>query len=137
MTPRRPRGRLVRSYVVTDGRARPTRNTLDLVTLLVAVPALILSGRKARSGSVRAHLVWLGVVAYAGYNYAFYLFGAALNALFLVYAAILAIALLGFGFGAVALIQVGDEVPIFRRDLDVRASSRNPAGAPVPRRHRG
>lgn len=37
MTPRpRPDGRLVRSYVVTDGRSRPTRNTLDLITLLIA-----------------------------------------------------------------------------------------------------
>ncbi|MDL2076034.1 DUF742 domain-containing protein [Streptomyces sp. GXMU-J15] len=38
MTPkRRASDRLVRSYVVTDGRAHPTRNTLDLVTLLIAV----------------------------------------------------------------------------------------------------
>ncbi|MEE1757938.1 MULTISPECIES: DUF742 domain-containing protein [unclassified Streptomyces] len=44
MTPRRPRGRLVRSYVVTDGRAHPTRNTLDLVTLLVAATDLPLTG---------------------------------------------------------------------------------------------
>ncbi|GAB2908235.1 MULTISPECIES: DUF742 domain-containing protein [Streptomyces] len=41
MTPRpRPGGRLVRSYVVTDGRARPTRNTLDLITLLTAADDL-------------------------------------------------------------------------------------------------
>ncbi|MDX3613335.1 DUF742 domain-containing protein [Streptomyces europaeiscabiei] len=45
MTPRRrPEGRLVRSYVVTGGRAHPTRNTLDLVTLLVATTDLSLSG---------------------------------------------------------------------------------------------
>jgi Protein of unknown function (DUF742) len=38
MTPphRRERG-LVRPYVVTDGRAHPTRNTLDLVTLVTAL----------------------------------------------------------------------------------------------------
>lgn len=37
MTPpyRRERG-LVRPYVVTDGRAHPTRNTLDLVTLVTS-----------------------------------------------------------------------------------------------------
>ncbi|MFE9833868.1 DUF742 domain-containing protein [Streptomyces sp. NPDC005551] len=36
MTPRRPpAGRLVRVYVVTDGRAHPTRNTLEPGTLLV------------------------------------------------------------------------------------------------------
>ncbi len=40
---RRERG-LVRPYVVTDGRAHPTRNTLDLVTLVVAVGNRSLSG---------------------------------------------------------------------------------------------
>jgi hypothetical protein len=45
MTPRRrPEGRLVRSYVVTGGRAHPTRNILDLVTLLIATTDLSLSG---------------------------------------------------------------------------------------------
>jgi hypothetical protein len=33
----------VRSYVVTDGRSHPTRNTLDLVTLLVAADDLPLT----------------------------------------------------------------------------------------------
>jgi hypothetical protein len=37
MTPRYRRERgLVRPYVVTDGRAHPTRNTLDMVTLVAA-----------------------------------------------------------------------------------------------------
>jgi len=45
MTPRRrPAERLVRSYVVTDGRAHPTRNTLDLVTLLIATDDLPTTG---------------------------------------------------------------------------------------------
>jgi len=46
MTPprnRREQG-LVRPYVVTDGRSRPTRNTLDLVTLLIAANDLPLTG---------------------------------------------------------------------------------------------
>lgn len=46
MTPprhRRDRG-LVRPYVVTEGRAHPTRNTLDLVTLVTAVNNLPLHG---------------------------------------------------------------------------------------------
>jgi len=33
-------------------------------------------------GSTRGLLVWLGLIAYAVYNYAFYLFGAALNVFF-------------------------------------------------------
>jgi hypothetical protein len=37
MTPPQKRERgLVRPYVVTDGRAHPTRNTFDLVTLVMA-----------------------------------------------------------------------------------------------------
>ncbi|UPZ28952.1 DUF742 domain-containing protein [Streptomyces sp. LRE541] len=42
--PRRPGGKLVRPYVVTDGRSHPTRNTLDLVTLLIAADDLPLTG---------------------------------------------------------------------------------------------
>ncbi|MEV8030683.1 DUF742 domain-containing protein [Streptomyces sp. NPDC086182] len=46
MTPsgRRPGERLVRSYVVTDGRSHPSRNTLDLVTLLIAALGRPLAG---------------------------------------------------------------------------------------------
>ncbi|GAA1900870.1 DUF742 domain-containing protein [Streptomyces sodiiphilus] len=37
MTPRKRNGKgLVRPYVVTGGRAHPTRNTFDLVTLVIA-----------------------------------------------------------------------------------------------------
>jgi hypothetical protein len=60
----------------------------DLVTLAVVVPLMVAAGVRARAGSLRSRLVWLGTVAYALYNYAFYLFGAAFNALFLVYAAL-------------------------------------------------
>ncbi|MGW0826053.1 DUF742 domain-containing protein [Streptomyces sp. NPDC002845] len=52
MTPRpRPGERLVRAYVVTDGRSHPSRNTLDLVTLLIAagdLPPTGLSPEKRR-----------------------------------------------------------------------------------------
>ena len=60
----------------------------DWVTLLVAVPALVLASRIAARGSSRAHAVRLGLLAYAVYNYAFYLFGAALNVFFPVYVAL-------------------------------------------------
>ena len=41
---RRKADGLVRPYVVTEGRAHPTRNTLDLVTLLIAVSGRSLAG---------------------------------------------------------------------------------------------
>ena len=42
----------------------------DWVTLVVAVPLAIAASRLAASGSVRGLLLWLGVIAYAIYNYA-------------------------------------------------------------------
>jgi len=57
----------------------------DLVTLLIAVPVLLVAMRLASGGSVRARLVWLGVLGYAVYNYTYYVLGAALNVFFALY----------------------------------------------------
>jgi hypothetical protein len=62
----------------------------DWVTLLVAVPGLVAALLLMGQGSQRARLVWLGLLDYMLYNYAFYLFGAAFNAFFLVYATLFA-----------------------------------------------
>lgn len=81
----------------------------DLVTLLIAVPALVAALVLARRGSLRGELVWYAMLGYAVYNYAFYLFGARMNELFLLYAALfvlpviaLALALGRLDAGAVA-----------------------------------
>lgn len=75
----------------------------DAVTLFLAVPilvaALVFTGR----GSLKAQLVWLGVLDYMLYNYAFYLFGAAFNAFFLIYAALLGLSIFALIFGLVSL----------------------------------
>lgn len=60
----------------------------DLVTLVVAVPLLTASLVFIRRGSQRALLIWMAMLGYMLYNYAFYLFGAAFNHLFLVYVAL-------------------------------------------------
>ena len=52
----------------------------DWVTLLVAVPLLAGTHVITQSGSTRATLLYLGMLAYAIYNYTFYLFGAAVGA---------------------------------------------------------
>lgn len=57
----------------------------DLVTLLLALPLLVTALVRVRRGSVRALLVWLGVLGYGAYNYAYYMLGAALNAFFPLY----------------------------------------------------
>jgi hypothetical protein len=69
----------------------------DWATLAIALPLLAAGLTWSLRGSVRALLLWLGTLAYAVYNYAYYLFGAALNAFFPLYVA----ALLG---AALALI---------------------------------
>jgi hypothetical protein len=61
----------------------------DLVTLVAALPLLAIATVGARRGLPRAALAWSGVAAFTLYDYAFYAFGAAFNALFLVYVGIL------------------------------------------------
>lgn len=70
------------------GWVRATWAGNDAVTLVLAVPLLVGALAGARRGSARATLLWLGLLGYVGYNYAFYLFGAALNAFFPLYAAL-------------------------------------------------
>ncbi len=62
----------------------------DLVTLLIAAPvlavAMLASRRRESSASV---LVWLGMLHYGVYNYAYYSFGAAFSPVFLLHVAAL------------------------------------------------
>ena len=75
----------------------------DWVTLVVAAPVLAGAARLARRGDPRAQLVWLGALDAVLYNFAFYLFGSALNRLFVVYAAIVALALAALLIALVAV----------------------------------
>ncbi len=75
----------------------------DWVTLVVAVPVLAIARVYLRRGSLVAHLVSLGVVAYAAYSYAIYAFSAQHNSLFLVYVAILGLSVYALVAGALAL----------------------------------
>jgi len=59
----------------------------DLVTLVVALPGLIISAILAGRQSPRARLIWLGVLVYLVYSYAVTSFTVSFNALFLVYVA--------------------------------------------------
>lgn len=71
----------------------------DLVTLAVAVPLLIGSMILARQGSIRALLVWFGVLTFTLYNYAFYLFAAAFNWFFWIYTALFSLSIFALIFG--------------------------------------
>ena len=61
----------------------------DVVTLAVALPALVVGGVLASRGSERAWLVWLGVLVYLLYTYVIYAFQVRFNPLFLIYVALL------------------------------------------------
>lgn len=91
----------------------------DLVTLLVAVPLLVGGLALGSRGSRRAQLVWLGMLAYLVYGYAYYLFGAAFNRFFLIYVAIFALASLALVF-AVVHLDVWAISGSFRRRTPVR-----------------
>src|SRR5918994_5696220 len=57
----------------------------DVVTLVLVAPVLTGALLLVRRGSVRATIVWIGGLAYALYNYAYYVFGAAFNDAFLIH----------------------------------------------------
>lgn len=71
----------------------------DVVTLMVAAPLLAAATWRSAKGGGRARLVTLGMLLYAFYDYAFYLFGAAFNALFLVYVAVVTLSGIGLLLG--------------------------------------
>lgn len=75
----------------------------DLLTLVVAVPALAVSLYSAHRGSLRGYIVWLGVTGYLLYTYASYAFMTAFNELYLVYTTLLWLTLFAFVGGMVRL----------------------------------
>ncbi|WP_254764941.1 hypothetical protein [Natrinema marinum] len=75
----------------------------DLLTLLVAVPALAASLLLAIRGSLRGYVCWLGVTGYLLYTYASYAFMTAFNELYLVYVALLWLTLYAFVGGMIRL----------------------------------
>lgn len=75
----------------------------DLLTLIVAVPALAVALYYAARGSLRGYVVWLGVTGYLLYTYASYAFMTAFNELYLVYTTLLWLTLFTFVGGLVRL----------------------------------
>src|SRR5215207_4361055 len=57
----------------------------DIVTLCLVSPLFGIALYGAAGGSLRAQLIWIGLLGFMVYNFAFYLFGTAFNTLFLVY----------------------------------------------------
>jgi hypothetical protein len=112
------------TYGLLAGHAYRINRNLELASLgqdvltLMVVPLLIWAGHRSRAGSLRGHLLWLGMLAYVAYAYATYLIGIPHNDAFLLYATAL-------GLSAAALLD-----GLLR--IDVAAAS--PAFAGLPRR---
>lgn len=60
--------------------------TTDLVTLLVVVPLLAVALIRSRSNSAKCLIIIFAMLDYTLYNFAYYLFGAAFNWFFIIYA---------------------------------------------------
>jgi hypothetical protein len=88
----------------------------DWVTLVIAVPLLLIGVVRTGRGSVQGALMWLGMIVYSVYNYAFYLFGAALNAFFLIYvlAFVLAVIVLILALSHIDPDQIASNPPVNR-----------------------
>jgi hypothetical protein len=84
----------------------------DLVTLVLIVPALVLSQLSTSRGSDRAQLIWVGMLAYLSCNYAYYLFGVPFSDLFLLHAAVFSSSLLALGgiwvYASIRFITTGE-----------------------------
>jgi len=68
---------------------------MDLVTLLVGTPLLLLANHLAAKGSLRGKLLRIGAFWYFTYSYLLILFGVTYNPFFLVYVVMLSTSLLG------------------------------------------
>ena len=85
----------------------------DLTTLLLAAPILGWSLILSIRGSLPARAAWIGALAYGIYNYAYYVFGAEFNDIFLVHIALLTLSIWATAL-AVASLDVGAVAAAFR-----------------------
>ena len=87
----------------------------DLVTIPMAI-FLIISLLMQKRGDERAMLVWMGLMLYMCYNYAFYLFGAKFNDFFLVYVALFSLSLYSLIIGLLNInVYAIHEGVVFRK----------------------
>lgn len=94
----------------------------DLITLVVALPVLVISAVLAGRDSGRAYLVWLGVLVYLVYSYVIYAIAVQFNPLFLVYVALLGCSLYAL-IGGLAATDFAEIKGRFSRGAPVGAVS--------------
>ena len=94
----------------------------DVVTLGVALPALIVGAIFDGRDPGRARLIWLGALTYLVYTYVIYAFHVRFNSLFLVYVALLGCALYAL-IGGLATTDFAGIRSRFTQDTPVRTVS--------------
>jgi hypothetical protein len=94
----------------------------DLTSLVIVLPALIISAILASRGSHRAQLVWLGTLIYLIYTYIVAAFDNSFNSLFLVYVALLGCSLYAL-IGGLLTTNMTSIKESFTRKTPVRAVS--------------
>lgn len=75
----------------------------DLAALALVVPVLIWSLLLSTRGSLRAQAAWVGALAYGVYNYAYYVFGAAFNDVFLLHIALMTLSMWATALAAASI----------------------------------
>lgn len=94
----------------------------DMVTLVVAVPLLLLGLVWEMRGSLRGRVLWLGMLFYAMYGYLFYAVAAAFNQFFLLYVATFGLPLYALLFSVHASTSL-NSVPPWAEELPVSSPS--------------
>jgi hypothetical protein len=87
-------GLLIDGLYADGAWAREALRGGDLTTLALAVPVLIGSLVFATRGSQAAQAIWLGVLAYSVYNYAYFAFGAEFNDIFVLHIALFSLSII-------------------------------------------
>ena len=91
----------------------------DGITLVVAVPTLASASIYSARGSLRARLLWLGVLFYMLYNYAFYIFGIPVTKLYVPWIATFALSAV-----SVTIIMLNLDVAAIGRAFSPRTPGR-------------
>ena len=92
----------------------------DYITLFVTVPVMLVSFVLALRGSLRARLVWLGMLFYTLYSYVLYAFFVNFNSHFLVYSQALALSL----YALIGTLVTTDHTAVMESALAARKNPR-------------
>ena len=97
---------VARIYASLTPAFLPQALAQDIANLALAAPAWLILAALALRGSLRAYLLWLGVLTFTVYNYVIYTFSIPFGPLFLLWVAVLGLCLYAL-IGGVAAVDHG------------------------------